>query len=517
MNRKYYSVLVSVCALLVLVTTLPAIAGDDGGPPDGKGNRPKDDIGKSVEGFLYGDLYVIERDGNGEPFLYGAETSCHDGDTGIACAQPLRADCSYVPLVCSTFSGVTSDDWGDQLDTEIPGLDPLLPNTLGECLAAYLSIHNPLDPENGWEPGLCDLHPCFLDTVQEVHFGRMSVVRSTPEVVDKAYDEALSSLNSALGVSQDLAGRIVLDLPLLDEFDEPVYDGENIVTYAKTIDSPLENLALYREMMVNECLGTVDVKYIGEGGGEVEEIHYLEQGAINLLMEYAPDLADPNFRPLKPLVCPYDDPSDLTNPTTPDLDGDPGDHNLAAVFLAAAADKGGHVTLDMVINANTYVGVNRYDEPDQGQAPILTYHEFVADSDTGWYEYNQASAYHYAASATLLMPSADCGGGDCYCVGEVSPFGAGPEYVDFVNSSVPVCRGGQLLRANYSENPSAPLHFCRQDVWNYGLDTLLSIGENSVEPGCGGANWFTQAAEDAREVIWFLHNWKIPEYEAPVP
>ena len=29
--------------------------------------------------------------------------------------------------------------------------------------------------------------------------------------------------------------------------------------------------------------------------------------------------------------------------------------------------------------------------------------------------------------------------------------------------------------------------------------------------GCGGANWFTQAAEDARKTIWYLHNWRVPE------
>jgi hypothetical protein len=28
--------------------------------------------------------------------------------------------------------------------------------------------------------------------------------------------------------------------------------------------------------------------------------------------------------------------------------------------------------------------------------------------------------------------------------------------------------------------------------------------------GCGGANWFAQAAEDARKTIWYLHNWRLP-------
>jgi hypothetical protein len=28
--------------------------------------------------------------------------------------------------------------------------------------------------------------------------------------------------------------------------------------------------------------------------------------------------------------------------------------------------------------------------------------------------------------------------------------------------------------------------------------------------GCGGANWFAQAAEDARKTIWYVHNWRLP-------
>jgi hypothetical protein len=30
--------------------------------------------------------------------------------------------------------------------------------------------------------------------------------------------------------------------------------------------------------------------------------------------------------------------------------------------------------------------------------------------------------------------------------------------------------------------------------------------------GCGGANWFTQAAEDARKTVWYLHNYEPPAF-----
>lgn len=489
MTMKNFLTLAGATLLLVLAFTLPALAGD--GPPEGKGNK-KGDVGKSVEGFLYGDLYVMERDGNGQPFLY-EEGSCYDSTTGIACAQPLMADCSYVPLMCQ-YEG----DWTE--DEELVA-----------CLEAN-GVEDPLgeiDPENLWEPELCDLHPCFVETVQEVHFGRMSVARTTTDVILKAYDEALSSLNSALAVGQDLAGRIVLALPMLDEAGDPVFDEFGYpVTYDKTIDSPLENLSLYREMMINSCLGGVEVEFIGEGGVEHTEMHYLEAHAVELLEKHSQ---------LKHLVCAYEvEDRSLDGwwetPETPASSVSPVDHSLAATFMAGAADKSGHISLDMAINVNTYLGINPYEEPDPGSPPELTYHEFLAMDEmgaTGWYQYDAGTAYSVDAGATLLVPASElCTGDECYCVGTVQPFGTGPTWVEFGNSAVTVCRDGEMFE-----------HLCRFDELTgpANIMTPLLLGMNSLAPGCGGANWFAQAAEDAREVIWFLHNFSIPEYEAPEP
>jgi hypothetical protein len=484
MRRAPWITFVGAALFALSAMSAPAIAA--GGPPEGKGK--KGDVGKSVEGFLYGALYVIERDGNGEPFIYTTGACAAGG-----CAQPLMADCSYVPIMCNYVG-----DW-----TQDPELIA--------CLIAN-GVEDPLgevDPENLWEPGPCDLHPCYVDAVQEVRFGRLSVARTTQDVILKAYDEALSEFNSALGVGQDLAGRVVLDLPLLDDEGTVVLDPDGaVVTYEKTIDSPLENLALYRELMINFCLGGVMVEFIGEGGATVTEMHYLEPAAIALLE------ADPV---LKSLVCDYA----LTDrslegwwqtPVTPAVAVTAADHDLAASFLAAAGDKEGHVTLDMVINANTYLGINPYVEPAQGQPPVLTYHEFVTeDPGFDWYQYSSVARFPADASATLLGPAVDeCTEGTCFCVGEVSPFGAGPELVDFGASAVPVCRGGALLASGGS-----PV-YCRATAGDApGIATDLLLHANSLDPGCGGANWFTQAAEDARQVIWFLHNWKVPEYETP--
>ncbi len=85
----------------------------------------------------------------------------------------------------------------------------------------------------------CDSYEAMVDgevpegvTAIEVDFGRASVARSPDTVTDKALEEALSSLTKADSISTDASGRI-----------EYTVDG-----VTSTIDSPLENLALYIEL-----------------------------------------------------------------------------------------------------------------------------------------------------------------------------------------------------------------------------------------------------------------------------
>ncbi len=75
----------------------------------------------------------------------------------------------------------------------------------------------------------------YADQVQTVEFSRLSVSRSPTKVMDKSLEEALSAIQSADEITYDAAGRIVV-----------IKDGE-----AKTIDSPLENLALYVDAIKN--------------------------------------------------------------------------------------------------------------------------------------------------------------------------------------------------------------------------------------------------------------------------
>lgn len=80
-----------------------------------------------------------------------------------------------------------------------------------------------------------DLPDVYADQVQTVEFSRLSVSRSPNKVTDKSLEEALSAIQSADEITYDAAGRIVV-----------INDG-----VAKTIDSPLENLALYADAIKN--------------------------------------------------------------------------------------------------------------------------------------------------------------------------------------------------------------------------------------------------------------------------
>ncbi|GAB4239375.1 MAG: hypothetical protein Tsb0032_43460 [Kiloniellaceae bacterium] len=133
-----------------------------GGRPEGAGVK---------KGDLYGDLWMILRDDNGEPIL---DANGH--------VQPVLADGTVIQL--------TEDG---ELPTE------------------------------------------YEDLVVEVELGRTSVSRAPTQVLLHALDEVTTKLDTATTVTLDEAGRLVID--------------------GATIDSPLENLAVYTYLMTG---GTID-------------------------------------------------------------------------------------------------------------------------------------------------------------------------------------------------------------------------------------------------------------------
>ncbi|MFO7544197.1 MAG: hypothetical protein R6W77_01725 [Trueperaceae bacterium] len=151
----------------------------------------------------------------------------------------------------------------------------------------------------------CEPAPGDVDLVEEVDFGRLNMVRSPPKVIEKAFNAAMATLNaSEEPIVTDPAGRLVA-----------VIGGVE-----KTIDSPLENLALYKFMLT----------------------------------------ALANGEPWPPAGATFVMPRD--------------DLEVAAALFAAGSDKTGHVDLDEVIYINGFLGLNELDgEPYYGHYEDFNY------------------------------------------------------------------------------------------------------------------------------------------------
>jgi hypothetical protein len=73
--------------------------------------------------------------------------------------------------------------------------------------------------------------------VVEVDFGRLNIIRSPESVLDQALGEVLTAMKDAEKFTQDFCGRLSI-----------WKDG----VLVKTIDSPRESMAIYREIMRNQ-------------------------------------------------------------------------------------------------------------------------------------------------------------------------------------------------------------------------------------------------------------------------
>lgn len=149
------------------------------------------DAGEAPE---LGDLIVLYRDAWGLPIL-----------TADSCQQPLAAPDVTLPAV------------GD----------------IAECVpASGESCVIPVDSAT------CAVVADYLTFTQEVDFGRTSVIRSPVSVIEQSLGEVVTKLATAQCTTLEPTGRLVNS----SEIDD--------VVSSATIDSPLESLAIYRQLML---------------------------------------------------------------------------------------------------------------------------------------------------------------------------------------------------------------------------------------------------------------------------
>ena len=198
----------------------PDFAGQRGGDPD-KGSTPSGDS-------------VRPEDKGGRPEGVGGGDEDSDrpewaGTPGGSAGRGSPPD-----------AGGGGDLFGDMyiILRDDQGVPILSPEGFTQPIAADGSLI-PLD-EDG--------HVLDDSLVQEVEIGRTNVARSPESVLENRAEEVIDVLNSATAVSFDPAGRLVVTV-----------DG-----VARTIDSPLENLAIYVALMTTGTISGVDNPALGD-------------------------------------------------------------------------------------------------------------------------------------------------------------------------------------------------------------------------------------------------------------
>ncbi|MGY0614795.1 hypothetical protein ACWYU8_06685 [Vibrio sp. FJH11] len=371
----------------------PDWAGNQG--KDGKPGRGNSNPGVS-KGDLYGDLLIIVRDDNGEPVLYTWDWDLDELGATI-----------YVPTQDNNgcFQPIANEDATDALTGEpLPALPEEFRTDDGLMLIPLNSDCEIVESLEGYEDY------AFASYGEEVDFGRLSVARSPADVIESSYLEAMSNINSALSIRTDPAGRIEVEV------------SDNVF---KTIDSPLENLALYKALMLNGYLPTLG-------------------------------LSDDQLGGLGHLTSNGNGVETLT----------PEDLHTAAALLAGAGDKFGEITLDLVININTILGINNLDN-DNSNTNERGYFDFSG------YSYDRFNMYG-GKEVGLLLPG-------------VAPAEPGDDVYPRMISTL-----------------------------SYQVVPLLDITGNpkafTADPmHTGYARGFTQAADDSLRVINYIHNWALPD------
>jgi hypothetical protein len=325
---KIQSLVLTVMAALLIfsgdaLAERPSGAGS-GGVGGGSGGGSGDSVDEITD---YGDLIILYRDDNGVPIPSPAIKVTHP-ETGLLvdgglCWQPIAFN--------------VSEDEGT--------------TCLPSCLDDYAEVPNVVDVDQY----TCAIVDGCSGCTQEVDFGRMNSARAPQSVFDSQLEDVVIKLATADCITLDPAGRLVASA---------VYNG---ATLTSTIDSPLQNLAIYRQLILTGFLG---------------------------------DAASPIKLP-------------------------GGILDTAARGLGVASDKGGEVNVDMVAYTNSLMGLDdvptilgklceTYREEVQGviQPVEKCYLDYtvIVPKEAGAYDYDRAANFGALPSPAYIPADAPLAG-----------------------------------------------------------------------------------------------------------
>ena len=247
MLKRLLMVLVAVL-LIAVPASLAQGAPGGGGPPDGKGggppaDSPRPDVGGgrpdgagTKKGDIYADLWVIARFDDGRPLV----------DTE-GCVRPITF-ASVVPEGAQVdyLTGLTQFSEDDAYDYGEPAYEvPLVHDS-------DLAAEEPCDVDPAYAS--FEYQGDFYPYVSETELGRLNLGRAPEKVVDKQLRDVIVNLTAVDAVRLDPSGRL---------------QGE------ATIDSPLQNLAVFQAILERGLIQRVD-----KDGDPIEEI---DTGGLALL------------------------------------------------------------------------------------------------------------------------------------------------------------------------------------------------------------------------------------------
>lgn len=399
--------------MAIIATALIAIAGFTGSATaaqricDDGTHPPCDGGGGGNEPPDYGDLIILYRDASGVPILDGNQ-----------CQQPIAFPSDMCALDCT-------------------GQDP--------CLVEV-------------EETTCAVAPSDASCTQEVEFGRINEARTTESVFASQLEDVVVNLAIADCVTLDPAGRLVASR---------VVDEETVLT--STIDSPLQNLAIYRQLMLTGDLGAP-----------------LPEG-VDIL-------------------------------------------GTAARGLGVASDKGGEVNVDMVAYLNFMMGLSDPATPTILDKLCIDVKEEVMGTvqlvqkcflDYGNYPPDDplsGNARTYPHTNNVAAPAAALNGtGFAYQRTENFVALPAPPYIDDPSGSGQTDIAGWFEYLAQIPGYDDPPWF---EIKQGPIMNAVFPNGNGGNPGFTGGNigGFAQAADDTRAVINYMHNWPVPgDFPTPVP
>ena len=193
------------------------------------------------------------KDGKG-----GSGESGHKGKGGHSVVDILHEDDDGDDSDRPEWAGTQGKDGKPGRPNPNPGISKgglygdmyvLLRDENGVPILSPEGFVQPVDADGNPIPLDEDGHPLDEDATIEVELERLNVGRAPSGVLVSRLKEAVGVINEATAISLDESGRIVLTI-----------DGEE-----RTIDSPLENLAIYVKLMNDGTLGlSLDDTVLGD-------------------------------------------------------------------------------------------------------------------------------------------------------------------------------------------------------------------------------------------------------------